>query len=318
MWEIRQNTRTTVWVGPYISTDGVTHLTGTTVTYYIAKNNGTFLATTGANTESTQMVAFYKCPLTSDNAGTLGHLTIAAQTSSEYLSVWDHFNVVSQQYWDAKYGTSGFHTDVLSILSSTSSADDLVSLFTVIGKLPTSGLAGSTEIDDLNNVSTTDILDQSHAGVDASTELDDIATVLGALNNVSTTDILTQAQDAVDASTEIDDIATVLGALNDLSTTDILTQAQDAVDASTEIDDIATVLGALNDVSTTDILTQSEAALAAHVVDTSVTMDKALKDMNAKLNNDSYKDGNEYKFYSSTGGYLLSLTIATTERTRSS
>ena len=301
--DIRQNTATTVWVGPFLSTDGVSHSTGLTVVYYIAKNNGTFVATTGTNSESTGMVAFYKCPLTATNVDTLGNLKIAAQSSSEFLSVWDDFSVVTANYYDTRYGTDEFQVDVVQVIGSTSGADDLEGLV--------------DDIAGLNDISTTDILTQAQDAVDASTEIDDIATVLGALNDVSTTDILTQAQDAVDASTEIDDIATLLGALNDISTTDILTQAQDAVDASTEIDDIATAIAGIT-LTSTDILTQSEIALAAHAVDGSITMDTALKEMNGKLNHDSFKDSNEYKFYDASDNYLFSLTISSTARVRSS
>jgi len=295
--DIRQGTATTLWVGPVVSTSGITSSTAYTLVWKIAKNNGAFAATTGVNTGSTTLKGFYKCPLTATNVGTLGELVVGTQSTAYYLYVWDRHRVVTANYYDTRYGTDEFQVDVVQVIGSTSGADDLEGLVDDIAGLNDVSTTDiftqiilSTEIDDiasvlgaLNNVSTTDILTQAHIAVDASTQIDDIATVLGALN------------DAVDVSTDVNDILTNIGALNDVSTTDILTQSKAGVDASTQIDDIATVLaglndavdvstdvndiltniGALNDVGTTDILTQTNVALIAQDLDHLSKVDKA-------------------------------------------
>ena len=204
--DIRQNTASTVWVGPFKSTDGVTSSTGLTVSYLIAKNNGTFVATTGTNSESTGVVAYYKCPLTATNVNTLGNLKIAAQSSSEYLDVWDEFSVVTANYYDTRYGTDEFQVDVVQVVGSTSATDELLNMFDGTG----------------------------YAGGGIRLQSDWVET-----------------------------------------------------NGDTEID-------------------------------TGLTPATWTKEIYSKFINQSFKDSNEYKFYSSTGAYLFSLDIATTSRTRSS
>ena len=321
--DIRQGTATTLWAGPVVSTSGITSSTAYTIVWYIAKNNGAFAATTGVNTGSTMLKGFYKCPLTATNVGTLGDLVVGTQSSAYYLYVWDRHQVVTANYFDTRYGTDEFQVDVVQVIGSTSGADDLEGLVDDIaglhdlsttdlitqtsialnastmlyqivtdtseiqGKLPTSNIAGSTELADINtavgalhDISTTDVLTQTNSALsglhDVSTTdiLTQANSALSGLHDLSTTDILTQAHIAVDASTQIDDIATVIGALNNVSTTDILTQAQAGVDASTQIDDIATAIAAIS-ISSTDILTQTNAALAALNIDNLINVDAA-------------------------------------------
>ncbi len=338
--ELRQNTATTVWLGPFKSTDGVTSSTGLTVSYLIAKNNGTFVVTTGTNSESTEIVAWYKCPMTATNLNTLGNLIITAQSSSEFLDVWDNISVVTANYYDTKYGTDEFQVDVVQIVGSTSDADDISPMLAIIGKFPTSGLAGSTEINDQNNISTTDILTQGNAALVAQ-DLDHLVKVdkvgvdptsgslIDLIMNKSTDQTFSQANDSLEAirdwgagSTEIDD-------LNNVSTTDILTQSNAANLAGVNITSIITSTDAAdNFLAMFDGTGYAGGAIRSQSdwvetngdteIDTGLTPATWTKEIYSKLINDSYKDSNEYKFYGSTGAYLFSINIATTSRTRSS
>jgi hypothetical protein len=301
--DIRYNTATTVWLGPFKSTDGVSSSTGLTLTAYIAKNNGAWAATTGTISETTVFKAWYKIPLTATNVATYGNLEIACQSSSEYLDVWKGFNIINQNVYDSRYGSDYTKVDVIQGAGTTGNVDKMIN--------------ASTKIDDLNDA------------VDVSTDVNDILTNIAALNN------------AVDVSTDVNDILTNIAALNDLSTTDILTQARAAVDASTQIDDIATNVSAYDllkiggSTGTLDnfedmfdgtgyaggsirLQTDWVETNGSTEIDTNVTPATFAKEIYSKLINDSYKDTNEYKFYSSTGGYLFSLSIATTQRVRSS
>ncbi len=161
--DIRQNTATTFWIGPFMSTDGISHKTGLTVTYYIAKTNGNFLPTTGVNAESTQILAFYKCLLTAGNADTLGPLMIASQSSGDFLSVWDDFSVVTANYYDTRYGTDEFQVDVVQVVGSTSDADDLGTL---------------------NDISTTDILTQVNLSTGANVNIIEVLGSTGATDKL--------------------------------------------------------------------------------------------------------------------------------------
>lgn len=227
MEELRQNTPTTRWLGPFKSTDGLTSTTGLTVTYYIAKNSSDFVSTTGTNSESTQLRAWYKCPMTSDNLDTLGVVTISAQSSSQYLDVWQTYAVVTANYWDSKYGSDTREVDVIAVLGSTSDADDY-------------------------------------------------NTFLAGVNIAS---IVTSTSAADEMLNMFDGTGYVGGAIR-------LKVDWTETNGSTYIDG------------------KTPATWA--------------QELFAKGINDSYKDSNEYKYYTSTGGYLFSINIATTSRTRSS
>ena len=314
--DLRQNTATTFWIGPFMSTDGVSHETGLTVTYYIAKTNGNFLPTTGVNAESTQILAFYKCLLTAGNVDTLGPLMIASQSSGDFLSIWDNYNVVTANYYDTRYGTDEFQVDVVQVVGSTSDADDL---------------------GNLNDVSTTDIWTQSNA-VMVNLNLDNIINVdaLGAdpttgtyldlIMNKNGSQTFSKTNDSLEAIRDQGDAA---WGTNILTSTDILTQVNSSTGANVNIIEI---LGSTN--ATDKLLNMFDGTGYAGgairlqsdwvetngdtEIDTGLTPATWTKEIYSKLINDSYKDSNEYKFYGSTGAYLFSINIATTSRTRSS
>ncbi|KKL04689.1 hypothetical protein LCGC14_2613560 [marine sediment metagenome] len=189
--------------------------------------------------------------------------------------------------------------DLGKILGSSSEADMIITVSSevsdIAGKLPTSNLAGSTEIDDLNNISTTDILTQVDIALIAR-DLDHlvnvdkagIAPTSGSLfdlimskstdqtfsqatdsleairdrgdaewitNTLTSTDIITQ----VNLSTGVSGNFALVAGLKDISTTDVLTQ----VNLSTGVAGNFALVAGLNDNSATDILTQSAAALVA-------------------------------------------------------
>ena len=178
-----------------------------------------------------------------------------------------------------------------------------------------------------NTLSTTDILTQAQAAVDASTEIDDISSDIASLN------------DAVDVSTDVNDILTNIAALNDISSTDVLTQVNastqlndidsaisglnDAVDSSTDVNDILTNIAALNDVGTTDIYTQVAAVRAAAITEptdyTAMTKsaDNLLWALTGRFYNKNIQGTSDQLTYTSTGGVFATrgVTSSTSEQT---
>ena len=200
----------------------------------------------------------YSLPVTSSE---LTGQRIVIYAVDQGTKVWLDTNMVIETYGhpSAMHGfdLDSTEVDLGKILGSSSDADDINTLLGIIAKFPTSGLAGSTEIDTLNNISTTDILTQ----VDLSTGVSGNFALVAGLNDNSATDILTQSNAALvaldlDHVINVDKagVAPTSGSLFDLimnkSTDQTFSQATDSLEGV--VDNLAT---------TTDLLTQSETAV---------------------------------------------------------
>ena len=125
----------------------------------------------------------------------------------------------------------------------------------------TESIASSTDIDDLNNISTTDVLTQ----VNLSTGVSGNFALVAGLKDISTTDVLTQ----VNLSTGVAGNFALVAGLKDISTTDILTQ----VNLSTGVAGNFALVAGLKDISTTDVFTQSNAAMVNLNLDNLINID---------------------------------------------
>src|SRR3989304_962828 len=116
---LRTNTSTRVTVGPFLDkTDGVTPEVALTVT----AEKLTFIVDTGgvptlvldvaptASGGSNDMAhitnddaGYYDLELTAANLNYVGRATLAITYATDHLPVFHELNIVSAQYWDAKY-----------------------------------------------------------------------------------------------------------------------------------------------------------------------------------------------------------------------
>lgn len=122
MQELRQSTAVTVRIGPAMdAADGVTPETtlalGAADQAELLKHNGvatvdlsarTFVAVTGVD-------GWYDLSLTAGDLDTLGMLDVAIQDTDLCGPIFKQFQVVSAEYYDSKYGTSGMPADLVSI-----------------------------------------------------------------------------------------------------------------------------------------------------------------------------------------------------------
>ena len=303
----------------------------------------------------------YSLPVTSSE---LTGQKIVIYAVDQGTKIWLDTNMVIETYGhpSAMHGfdLDSTEVDVGKIKGSSSDADDINALLTIIGKLPPNDLSGSTEIADLNNLSTTDIITQ----VNASTGVAGTFAAVNGLKDISSTDILTQSNASLvafdlDHLSKIDKVgvAPTSGSLLDLimskttdqtfsqatdsleairdrgdaawftnvlTTTDLLTQGVIAVNSATDINTIIVAVQGLKDISTTDVLTQvnlSDASTfdpAVDKVNATLTYKKALDDLTAESYGQVFKTGNAYLYQSSTGGTLFTLTVKSSDRTRTS
>ena len=100
---LRQSTTATLLLGPFNKTsDAVTPCTSLagTMSVYYSKNGGTFAATTGAISHSTVLDGWYKVPVTAANTNTCGRFQVVSQSATEYLAIWDNYEIESQEFYD--------------------------------------------------------------------------------------------------------------------------------------------------------------------------------------------------------------------------
>jgi hypothetical protein len=126
--ELRQSTAVTVTIGPFVdATDGVTAETGLTISQAdvrLSKNDAAFAQKNDATSASHKENGFYSCPLNATDTSTLGLLRLAVFESGA-APVWEDFLVVSQSYWDAKYGTGAFPADTVSVSGTAQTPFDI-------------------------------------------------------------------------------------------------------------------------------------------------------------------------------------------------
>lgn len=106
MLELRQSTAITEKIGPFLdSTNGVTPETGLTIlqgNVRLSKNGGNIAQKTEASPCTHDELGYYDCDLDVTDTGTLGRLKLAVNAVGA-CPVWHDYQVVTQEYWDAKY-----------------------------------------------------------------------------------------------------------------------------------------------------------------------------------------------------------------------
>lgn len=125
MIELRQSTERIIPVGSAMAIgDGFTPVTTLALAAAdqaeILKANGaatvdisgyTFAAITGAD-------GWYHLTVTASGSDTLGEMKVVIQDASLSLPIEETFMVVTQQYWDSKYGTDNLQVDMVEVAGS--------------------------------------------------------------------------------------------------------------------------------------------------------------------------------------------------------
>lgn len=142
--ELKTNTACIIAVGPFLDkTDGVTLENGLTIsneriTLIAVTDDGsapTLIldnitgATSGTDNDlkyiSNNDAAMMQIELTAANLNRYGKMILIITDEANHLPVFEHIQVVSAQYWDAKYGSGLFSADAKAISGDTSAADNL-------------------------------------------------------------------------------------------------------------------------------------------------------------------------------------------------
>lgn len=141
--ELKTNTACIIHVGPfYDKTDGVTIETALTITNEritltattddgsaptIILDNVTG-ATSGTDNDlnyiSGQDNGMMQIELSAANLNRYGHMKLTINDAANHVPVWEDLQIVSAQYWDAKYGTGLFSSDAKAISGDTTAADN--------------------------------------------------------------------------------------------------------------------------------------------------------------------------------------------------
>lgn len=109
--ELRQSTSIIIKVGVAVNSTGVTPVTNLTIDAAdeaeLLKNGTTgTLAIGGTLSAITNCDGWYNLTLSATDTDTLGPLTLAINDDSAILPIWQDYMVVSQNYYDNKYGTT--------------------------------------------------------------------------------------------------------------------------------------------------------------------------------------------------------------------
>ena len=142
--ELKTNTAVIVAIGPFFDkTDGVTLETGLTITNekitLIAEtddgNAPTLIldnitgATSGTSNDLNYITnndaGMMQIELSAANLNRLGRVRLIITDAANHVPVWEDFEIVSAQYYDAKYGTGNFSADAKAISGDSTAADNL-------------------------------------------------------------------------------------------------------------------------------------------------------------------------------------------------
>jgi len=144
--EIKTNTAISLCVGPfYDKTDGVTPEIALTV----ANSLITLIAETDDNSAPTLILdnvagndgtntlahitndnaGYYSLLITAANVNRLGRMKLTIEDAANHCPVFHEIEVVSAQYYNAKYGTGNFSADVIAISTDTTAADNCELMF---------------------------------------------------------------------------------------------------------------------------------------------------------------------------------------------
>lgn len=123
--ELKQSTQIEVRVGPFVDvTDGYTPETGITLS---GADEAELLKADGAATVDISGATWsavsgsdgwYDLTLTTSHTDTLGELVVVVQDDSTCLPVFMRFSVVTDNWWDSKYGTDELHVDIVSLATA--------------------------------------------------------------------------------------------------------------------------------------------------------------------------------------------------------
>lgn len=147
--ELRQSTAVNVVIGPFFDpTDGITREAGLTIKaadIVLSKNGGAFAAKNNTDDPcATGTAGWYIVTLNTIDTDTLGILKLDVRDNdANTCGVWSDFEVVSQQYYDAKYGTGGFKINWANVANPTStvglSGTTIGTITTYTGNTPQTG-----------------------------------------------------------------------------------------------------------------------------------------------------------------------------------
>jgi len=128
MQELRQSTAVNVMLGPFVDdTDGKTTeeaLTLSQADLQLSKNGGTAAQKNDTNSATHRYGGNYSVPLNATDTNTLGCLELMCKESGA-LPVRRSFMVVTQNYWDSKYGTDKLQVDVTQIAGVAQTGNDV-------------------------------------------------------------------------------------------------------------------------------------------------------------------------------------------------
>lgn len=132
MRELRQSTAAiSLKIGPFVDdTDGYTPETGLTINQAdvrLSKNGGNFAQKTDTSAATHDENGYYDVSINVTDNGTLGRLRVAVYVAGA-LPVFEDFMVVSQQYYDAKYGTALQQVDLRQIGGNSVTAGNVAEL----------------------------------------------------------------------------------------------------------------------------------------------------------------------------------------------
>lgn len=138
---LRQATAVTLTMGPALdNTDGVTAETGLSPTVYVSKNGAAQAARNSASAISHDRDGYYRVPLSATDTDTLGHTRVQFTDAATHLPVWEDCEVWTTNAWDTFYSTDRLDVNVKEVSDSSSTADNLETVYTTISSAAQMGL----------------------------------------------------------------------------------------------------------------------------------------------------------------------------------
>jgi len=294
MIELRQSTAVDVLIGPFVdSTDGDSEESALTISQgdVLLSKNGQSLA---QKNDATACVhddhGCYNCELDATDTGTLGSLVLVVRESGA-LAVRHEFQVVSQEFWDAKYSTGQLGVDVESISGDSAAADNLEAAYDGtgydLGGIDVSEL--NSIVDDLLEAGRLDaLIDAIKAKTDNlpadPADDSDIDSQLSALQS-DVTAILADTNEL-----QTDDVPGLISALNDPTAAAIADAVWDEAKAGhvgagsfgeeVQAHALSSEIAALNDLSSAEVNAEVDTALADYDGPTKAEMDAGFAGLN--------------------------------------
>ena len=132
MEELKQSTVAVVKIGPFCGTTG-TVLTALTIAQgdiRLSKAGGNMAQKSTATACVHDEIGIYFCDLSAADTNTLGALRLDVDKSgSAALAMWEYYEIVSAQYWNAKYSDGRFEADVQEIDGASAAAANFQNMY---------------------------------------------------------------------------------------------------------------------------------------------------------------------------------------------